>query len=381
MPQGNTLLSNDEQFNLNATNVLNNITGNNYQNNNLKNSDFNTDSQQFQNYSQNFTNQNFTNQRGNNYSLMNQNLRTNIIQDFKCKSFPDFKGNMPNLIQNEKTASFYTDYKKFLENFLHEDRNINYKISIYQINDINLNQRIINSIQYKIPIDHQYAKKMISDLNIDKFDYISKKITNLTVDESSFDIYHSIFKLAFICLIESDLSIRAQASIKIQKIIETGSLLEYHFDFSYCYKLLNQSQVFVNPNNLSIVCPLINYLYCKFVHDDLTQDIIFSHILSFVSNVFKVLIKLFYFDEEPVKMHGYTSKNNIERKISLIKYKDNLIMLYEGSINSVEKSTVYEALINSEEKSKNTMKKEFSLETNVSKPCPITKSKINFSFC
>lgn len=131
LPQGNTLLSNDEQFNLNGTNVLNNITGNNYQNNNLKNSDFNTDSQQFQNYSQNFTNQNFTNQRGNNYSLMNQNLRTNIIQDFKCKSFPDFKGNMPNLIQNEKAESFYTDYKKFLENFLHEDRNIKYKISIY----------------------------------------------------------------------------------------------------------------------------------------------------------------------------------------------------------------------------------------------------------
>jgi len=327
---------------------------------------------------QNSSNNNPQNKGERNYLLSELIMNTNTNKFFNPS---DFSVNHPNTIQNEAKTSLNIDYKKSLENFLHEDANVSYKISIDKINDINLNQRIINSIQYKIPKDQQYAKKIIVDLNIDKYDYISKNITHITVDVSSFDIYHSIFKLAFIYLLESELSIRTQVSTKIQQILETESLSEYHSVFSYCLNLLNQNQVIVNTNNLSIVCPLINYLYCKFVHDDLTQDIIFSHILSFVSNVFKVLIKLFYFDEEPVKMHGYTSKNNIERKISLIKYKDNLIMLYEGSINSVEKSTVYEALINSEEKSKNTMKKEFSLETNVSKPCPITKSKINFSFC
>ena len=361
--------SNREEFNLFPTHSIANNNQNNNQNpnQNLSNLSCEYNLQQLPNTSQNSSYQNLKNKEGKNNLLSNQIMTTNFNQEFNTNQPDEFFEKNKNPIQNEKAIHLSFDYKKSLENFLHEDANVSYKISIDKINDINLNQRIINSIQYKIPKDYSNDKQLITDLNLDKYDYISKNITHITVDVSSFDIYHSIFKLAFICLMESELSIRAQASIKIKLILETESLSEYHYDFSYCLNLLNHNQVIINTNNLSIVCPLINYLYCKYVHDDLTQDLIFSHILSFVSNVFIVNIKLFVWDEGPVKMIDYTSKNHIGRNLSLIKFKDNLIMLYEGSINSVEKST-------------NTMKKEFSFESNVSKLCPINKSIINFSF-
>ena len=361
--------SNREEFNLFPTHSIANNNQNNNQNpnQNLSNLSCEYNLQQLPNTSQNSSYQNLKNKEGKNNLLSNQIMNTNFNQEFNTNQPDEFFEKNKNPIQNEKAIHLSFDYKKSLENLLHEDANVSYKISIDKINDINLNQRIINSIQYKIPKDYSNDKQLITDLNLDKYDYISKNITHITVDVSSFDIYHSIFKLAFIYLLESALSIRTQVSTKIQQILDTESLSEYHSVFSYCLNLLNQSQVFVNPRNLSIVCPLINYLYCKYFHDALTQDIIFSHIVSFASKVLIVNIKLFVLDEGGVKMLVYRSKNHIGRNLSLIKFKDNLIMLYEGSINSVEKST-------------NTMKKEFSFESNVSKLCPIDKSKINFSF-